>query len=68
MKQFAASCCYLKGATSKVRNKSLVVVTENSDGNRITSISCLKKVIDTMKTECGKSFTNVVLWSDGMTA
>ena len=29
-------------------------------------MSCLKKVIDTMETECGKSFTNVVLWSDGM--
>ena len=23
-------------------------------------------VIDTVETECGKSFTNVVLWSDGM--
>ena len=29
-------------------------------------MSCLKKVIDTVETECGKSFTNVVLWSDGM--
>ena len=43
-----------------------MAVTENSDHNRITSMSCLKKVIDTMETECGKSFTNVVLWSDGM--
>ena len=31
-------------------------------------MSCLKKVIDTVETECGKSFTNVVLWSDGMGA
>ena len=23
-------------------------------------------VIDTVETECGKSFTNVVLWSDGL--
>ena len=61
-------CCYFKGATSEIRNKSVVVVTENSDHNRITSMSCLKKVIDTMETECGKSFTNVVLWSDGMGA
>ena len=30
--------------------------------------SCLKKVNDTVETECGKSFTNVVLWSDGMGA
>ena len=42
------------------------MVTENSDHNIITSMSCLKKVIDTVETECGKSFTNVVLWSDGM--
>ena len=29
-------------------------------------MSCLKKVIDTVETECGKSFNNVILWSDGM--
>ena len=61
-------CCYFKGVTSEISNKSVVVVTENSDHNRITSMSCLKKVIDTMETECGKSFTNVILWSDGMGA
>ena len=31
-------------------------------------MSCLEKVIDTVETECGKSFTNVVVWSDGMGA
>ena len=30
------SCCYFKGVTSEIRNKSVVVVTENSDHNRIT--------------------------------
>ena len=60
------SCCYIKGLTSEIRNKNVVVMTKNSDHNRITSMSCLKKVIDTVETECGKSFTNVVLWSDGM--
>ena len=60
------SCCYFKGVTSEIKNKSVVVLTENSDHNRITSMSCLKKVIDTVETEYGKSFTNVVLWSDGM--
>ena len=60
------SCCYFQDATSEIRNKSVVVVTENSDHNIITSMSCLKKVIDTVETECGKSFTNVVLWSDGI--
>ena len=29
-------------------------------------MNCLKKVIDTVETEYGKSFTNVVLWSGGM--
>ena len=29
-------------------------------------MSCLKKVIDSVETECSKSFTNVVLWSDDM--
>ena len=29
-------------------------------------MSCLKEVIDTVEMECGKSFTIVVLWSDGM--
>ena len=62
------SCCYLEGATSEIRNKSVVVVTENSDHNRITSMSCLKEVIYTMETKHGKSFTNAVLWSDGMGA
>ena len=44
------------------------MVIKNSDHNRITSMSCLKKVIDTTETECYKSFTNAVLWSDGMGA
>ena len=31
-------------------------------------MSCLKKVIDTLETESGKSFTNIVLGSDSMGA
>ena len=57
-------CCFFKGAASEIKNKSAIVVTENSDHNRITSMSCLKKVIDTVETECSKSFTKFVLWSD----
>ena len=62
------SCCYFKRTTSEITNKSVVGVTKNSDHNIITSMSCLKKVIDTVETEYGKSFTSVVLWSDGMGA
>ena len=61
----STSWCYFKGATSEIRNKSVVVMTKNSDHKRITSMNCLK-VIDTVKTECVKSSTNAVLWSDGM--
>ena len=60
------SCCYFKGVTSEIRNKSVAVVTENSEHNRITSMRCLKKVTETVEMECGKSFTNVVLWSGSM--
>ena len=56
----------LHGVTSEIRNKSVVAVTENSDHNRITSMSCLKKVINTVDPECSKSISNVVLWSDSM--
>ena len=62
------SCCYFQDATSEIRNKSVVVVTENSDHNIITSMSFLKKVIDIVEAEYGKSFTSVALWSDGMGA
>ena len=30
------SCCYFNGVTSEIRNKSAVVMTENTDHNRIT--------------------------------
>ena len=48
------SCCYFKGVTNEIRNKSVVALTENSDHNGVTSMSCLKKMIDTVETECGK--------------
>ena len=62
------SCCYFKCTKSEIRNKSVVLVTENSDHGKMTSISCLKKGIDTVEIKCGKSLTNLVLWSDGMGA
>ena len=55
-----------KAHTNEIRNKSVAIVTENSNHNSITSMSCLKKVIDTVETDCGISFTNVVLGSGGM--
>ena len=64
-KLFALYIVLFQSCRSEIRNKSVVVVTKTSDHNRITSMSCLKKVIDTVETECGKSFTSVVLWIDG---
>ena len=29
------SCCFFKGATSEIRNKSIVMVNENSDHNSL---------------------------------
>ena len=49
------SCCYFKGVTSEINNKRVVVVIENSDHNRTTSMRCLRKVIESMEVECGES-------------
>ena len=62
------SCCYYITDTDNLGQKSVVVVTEKSDHNRITSMSCLEKVIETIETQCGKFFNNIVVWSDGMGA
>ena len=63
------SCCYYITETDNLgQKKSVVVVTEKFDHSRITSMSCLKKVIETIETQCGKIFNNIVVWSDGMGA
>ena len=41
--------CYFKDVASEIRNKSVVMVTENANHNSITSMSCLIKVIDTVR-------------------
>ena len=59
--------CYFKGVTREVRNKSVVMVTENSNHNGVTSMSCLKKVIDTVRRNAVShspvSFCGVMLWA-----
>ena len=49
-------CFYLKSATSEIRRKSVAIVTEYTNHNRITSMSCLKNLIDTVETDSDKSF------------
>ena len=41
--------------------KSIVIATENSDHNRVSSMSSLRQV-------AGKSFRRLIIWSDGMNA
>ena len=61
------SCCYFKRTTSEITNKSVVVVTKNSDHNIITSMSCLKKVIDTVERNAlnhsPMSFCGGMIWA-----
>ena len=62
------SCCYYKGTDNTLQQKSIVIVTENSDHNRVTSMSSLKRVVETMENEVGQTFTRLIVWSDGMSA
>ena len=62
------SCCYYKGTENTLQQKNIVVVMENSDHNRVTSMSSLKRVIETVDNEVGKRFSRLIVWSDGMSA
>ena len=46
--------------------KGIVIITENSDHNRVTSISSLRKVVEIVENSLGKSFRRLIIWSDGM--
>ena len=48
--------------------KSIVIVSENSEHNRVTSMSCLKKVIKVVKECMAKKFKRLIIWSDEMGA
>lgn len=43
-------------------------MTENSDHNRITSMSCLKRVVEIAEESTQKKFKRLIVWSDGMGA
>ena len=62
------SCCYYKNDEKNWQQKSIVVVTENSDHNRVTSMSSLKKVVEIVENSLGQTFCRLILWSDGMSA
>ena len=62
------SCCYYKGTDNTLQQKSIVVVTENSDHNRVTSMSSLKRVVETVENEVRKTFSRLIVWSNDMSA
>ena len=41
---FFTACCY-SNIDEKVKNRNVIMVTERSDHNRVTSMSCLEKVV-----------------------
>ena len=62
------SCCYYKDDGNILQQKSIVIITENSDHNRVTSMSSLRKVVEIAENSLGKSFRRLIIWSDGMSA
>ena len=60
------SCCYYKDEENNLQQKSIVVVTENSDHNRVTSMSSLKAVVEIAESRTGKKYHRLIVWSDGM--
>ena len=57
------ACYYAKSPNN---NDNVVVVTENSDYDRVASISCLQKVIYKIEHMHEKWYENVYVWSAGM--
>ena len=60
------SCCYFLDEEQKLDHKCIVVVTESSDHNRITSMSSLKQVVEIAEEWAKRKFHRLIVWSDGM--
>ena len=60
-------CCYAERPhkNNNVRN-DVIIVTENSDHDRVVSMSCLQKVAHKIEHLREKMYENVYVWSDGM--
>ena len=61
------ACCYAESPqkNNNVRN-DVIIVTENSDHDRVVSMSCLQKVAHNIEYLHEKMYENVYVWSDGM--
>ena len=62
------SCCYYKYDGNILQQKSIVILTENSDHNGVTSMSSFRKVVEIAGNSLGKNFRRSIIWSDGMSA
>ena len=61
------ACCYSK-VSGKIKNDNVIIVTERSDHDRVTSMSCLQKVIGEIESKNNELYKNLYIWSDGMGA
>ena len=62
-------CCYTKPVGSDdLQSDNIVVVTESSDHNRLTSITCLQKVLGKIAEQYEKVYNNAFVSNDGMSA
>ena len=61
------ACCYAKSLNNNnVRNGNIIVVTENSDHDRVASMNCLQKVVHKIEHMHEKTYENFYVWSNGM--
>ena len=49
-----------------LQQKSIVIVTENSDHNRVISMISLRNIFEIAQNSLGKSFHRLIIWSDIM--
>ena len=61
------ACCYVN-VEGIIKNQNVVIFTERSEHDRVTSMSCLQKVVEEIELKNGKNHENLYVWSDGMEA
>jgi len=61
------ACCYYKAEEGELMKYPVTITSESNDHSRITSFSCVCKLIKVMEEKI-KSIEKVIVWSDGMGA
>ena len=60
------SCSYPKSPNNDSVTNDVILVTESSDHDRVTSMSCQQNVVHKIKHMHEKTYENIYVWSDGM--